>query len=180
MATSADATSPPPFRERLAWDPERGEIRDGEIRYLLIRPDALMGAVLHLPPEMRATALAAFAASVHRHGGGSARKYRGMGAADPDALLQVVAATAPQLGWGRWRFEEAGPGRLRLEVENSPFAAGHGAAEGPVCAPIAGMLRAVAELVLGGEAAVRETDCAAAGAACCRFEAMAAGTGGAA
>jgi hypothetical protein len=31
------------FRERLLWDAAAGEIRDGQTRYLLIRPDALMG-----------------------------------------------------------------------------------------------------------------------------------------
>ncbi len=171
--TEADAANPPPpFRERLTWDLGRGEIRDGEIRYLMMRADALMGVLHHLPAEMRGAVLSAFAASVQAHGGGSARKYRQMGAGAPDALLQVIAATAPQLGWGSWRFVGSAAGRLELEVANSPFAAGHGPSDGPVCGPVAGMLAAVAEMVLERPARVRETACAAAGAPACRFEAL--------
>ena len=96
-----------------------------------------------------------------------------MGAGAPEALLTVIAGTAPQLGWGQWRFGQAADGRLDLEVANSPFAAGHGPAEGPVCAPIAGMLAAVAGMVLGGPVEVRETGCAATGAPACRFTARA-------
>jgi hypothetical protein len=35
-------TVPPRFRERLAWHDDGG-IHDGEIRYLLMRSDSLMG-----------------------------------------------------------------------------------------------------------------------------------------
>lgn len=171
MAKEAEAAVPPPFRERLVWDAATGEIRDGELRYLMIRPDALMGVLRRLPAEMQPAMLQAFAESIHHYGAASARKYRGMGAADAEALLAVIAATAPQLGWGIWRLSRPAPGRLELEVGNSPFAAGHGPADGPVCAPIAGMLRAVAGLVLDGPASARELACTATGAPHCRFEA---------
>lgn len=171
MTETDKAAGPLPFRERLTWEPAHGEIRDGEIRYLMIRPDALMGLLHHLPAAMRGPVLAAFAASVQAHGGGSARKYREMGAAAPAALLEVIAATAPQLGWGCWRFAEIAADRLCLDVVNSPFADGHGPSDGPVCAPVAGMLAAVAGMVLDGSATVEETACQAAGAPACRFEA---------
>lgn len=169
--------SPPPFRQRLVWDAEGGEIRDGAIRYLILRPDGLMGMFGRMSPETRVQALAALAASIEEHGGGSARKYRDMGAAAPEALLTVIAGTAPQLGWGRWHFGQVEGGRLDLMVGNSPFAAGHGPAEQPVCAPISGMFAAVAGMVLGTPATVEEVACAATGAADCRFVARTSGTG---
>lgn len=53
-------TEAPPFRDRVTWHPDHGEIRDGDIRYMMIRPDALMGIFSRLPPDMRAEALDAF------------------------------------------------------------------------------------------------------------------------
>ena len=160
----------PAFRDRLVFDAARGEYRDGDIRYLMMRPDALMGLFAELPPQARAEALAALARSVARHGGRSARKYRADGAASDAALLDTIAATAPQLGWGVWelRLEDDA---LHLRVENSPFAAGFGTSAQPVCAAITGMLRAVGEIALGGDVSAAEESCAATGAACCRFTA---------
>lgn len=62
-------------------------------------------------------------------------------------------------------------GELHLEVGNSPFAHGHGASPEPVCAPITGMLGAVASIVIGVPAQVVEHGCACAGDAICRLSA---------
>lgn len=164
---------PGPLRERLAFDLERGEVRDGEVRYLLIRPDALMGIFRALEEPVRGEALAAFARSIREHGARSARKYQAMGADDGAKLLAAIEATAPQLGWGRWRFLEQGPESVRLEVTNSPFAAGFGASEAPVCAAVAGMLEAVARLAFGGRWHAAEEHCTAQGRERCRFIARA-------
>jgi predicted hydrocarbon binding protein len=161
-----------PFRERLTWDTEVGELRDGEVRYLLIRPDTLMGMFALLEPAVAAAALAALGRSTAEHGRLSAARYREMGADDSERLIATIEATAPQLGWGRWRLAREGSG-LSLVVANSPFAAGHGPAQAPVCAPIAGMLAAVAGLVAGPGARIEahESTCAAQGAPRCRFHA---------
>lgn len=157
------------FRDRLAWDAATGEILDQTRRYMLIRPEALMGVFSRLPPQARRDALAALEASIFEQGSDSARAYRAMGGEGP-ALAHVVAATAPQLGWGTWRFDLS-PQVIRLEVVNSPFAAGFGPAHAPVCHAIVGMLRAVASLVFERPAQAHELACAATGAPTCRFEA---------
>jgi hypothetical protein len=156
------------FRDRLIYDAEQGEYRDGDIRYMMIRPDALMGMIAELPEDMRPLVLEAFARSIHRFGGRSARFYQAAGAADAAALLDVIQQTAPQLGWGRWRLEHTTDG-LVLTVQNSPFAAVAARSAYPVCAPIRGMLTAIGEIVLGEAVVAAETACAAIGAACCRF-----------
>jgi predicted hydrocarbon binding protein len=150
-------------------DPARGEFVEGDARYLLIRNDSLMGLFSRLPEPARAQALSAFADSLAEYGGRSAARYA---AQDRGRLLAAVQAKAIELGWGVWRFEH-GSGALALAVENSPFAAGCGESREPVCAPIAGMLRAMASLVLGAPAAAREMRCAAQGAARCEFVATA-------
>lgn len=160
------------LRDRLEFDPHRGEVRDGPRRYLLMRADVLMGALRRLDGHARALALTALADAVREHGADSLRAYR-RGLPDDDALLAATIAAAADLGWGAWRIERK-PQRLMLVVANSPFAAGFGAAEQPVCAPIAGMLGALAQSTHArGDATVgvEEIACAACGAAECRFEA---------
>ena len=164
-------SSIPDFRERLVWD--GGEIRDGEIRYLMIRPDGLMGMFARLSADAREEALEAVCASIAEHGAKSASAYRAMGADGASALLDVIVRTAPQLGWGEWSFAEAGADRLALRVDNSPFAAGSGGADGPMCAPIRGMLTALAGMIFDRPVRVSETDCAACGASSCLFAAEA-------
>ncbi len=156
--------------ERLECDAAEGELRDGGTRYLLVRHDSLMGMFARLPAEARRTALAALAESVAEHGARSAERYASELAGGREQLLTVIEATAPQLGWGRWRFERH-EGEIGLEVDNSPFAEGYGRSSEPVCAAIVGMLRAVAGLVLGAGATAEEHRCAAAGGASCGFRA---------
>jgi predicted hydrocarbon binding protein len=142
----------------------RGRNRKGAPRYLRLRADTLMGMFRHLPAPARAEALAAFARSTAEAGGDSARRYAAAGAGDAAALLAKIEATAAELGWGRWAFGKRSASRLALEVRDSPFAAGYGASDTAVCAPIAGMLQSVAGMVLGAPCEARET--------ACRFEAL--------
>jgi len=139
--------------------------------YVTLRADTLMGMFRRLPQPLRAQALAALADSTFEHGGDSARRTLESGAGSAAALLAKIEQTAAELGWGTWRFGERDATRLALEVSGSPFAGGYGAGRKPVCAPITGMLRAVAELALGGACEAREIECRACGAAACRFEA---------
>jgi predicted hydrocarbon binding protein len=154
--------------DRLVHDTAVGEIRDGDIRYLMFRADAVMGLFKRLPEAARRDALAALADSIEENGGRSAAAYRASGAAG-SALLDVIVETAPQLGWGSWTFIERGPDRLVLEVRNSPFVHGFGASAMPICAPITGMLRAVSAMVLDAPTVVEEADCGAQGKEICRF-----------
>ena len=166
---SSDAARRGDLRGRLAWVPD-GTIHDGPRRYLMMRPDVLMGALRRLPGAVRAQAAEAFADSVAEHGTDSIRAYFRLVGEDPSALLAATVRAAADLGWGTWRFEP-GRDRLALRVERSPFAEGFGASEVPVCSPIAGMLRAVAAVSTGIDGEVRELRCVACGAPHCAFEA---------
>lgn len=158
------------FRDRLALDETFGAWFDQTRRYMLIRPEALMGIFSRLAPEPRLLALSALEDSIFEQGSDSARAYRSMGGTG-ESLLDVIAASAPQLGWGQWQFERHGS-MLALGVRNSPFAAGYGPSTTPVCAAITGMMRAVSTLVFDRPCHAREVQCAATGAEDCRFEAQ--------
>jgi predicted hydrocarbon binding protein len=158
------------FRQRLSFDPARGELRDGDTHYVILREDSLMGLFKRLPEPARTDALEAFAASVTEHGARSAARYLA-GGGDAADMLATIDATAPQLGWGVWRFSRTAAGELHLEVKNSPFAHGYGASPDAVCAPITGMFAAAASIVFDAPVQAEEDLCASAGGTVCRFSA---------
>ena len=148
-----------------------GGLDIGGIRYMMIRPDALMGLFRLLEPAERAAAFEAIAASILEHGGKSAASYAGHGRDAADALIARIEATAPQIGWGNWQISPRDNG-LDLTVVNSPFVAGYGPSDDPVCAPIRGMLAAVTRQIFGDDAVVAEIECAATSRSdVCRFTA---------
>lgn len=166
--TPVPSRTPDRLAARLRFDAEAGRVADGPRRYLLMRPDVLMGLFARLAPDERDRALEAIAASIAEHGADSLRAYAAhLGAVD-DRLLQATAEAAADLGWGRWTLERVADG-LALEVVDSPFAEGAGRSEVPACAPVRGMLCALAALRMGRPMRAREIACRACGATRCRF-----------
>lgn len=155
-----------PFWERITLDEESGAVYDGNRRYLVMRPDVLMGMVRALAPTVQEQVLTAFYLSAFEQGGKSVSAYQsedGM-----DRLQEIVVQGAEALGWGKWVVSAHEQG-LGLQVHNSPFAAGYGQSDVPVCAPVKGIFRSLAEKVLGASVTVEETSCAAQGHGNCCF-----------
>lgn len=158
------------LHDRLEISLERGEMRDGAIRYLMMRPDVLMGMFAKLPQDVRRMALAALTESVAEFGGKSVAAYRNSGATSTTDLEQTIVRTSAELGWGVWNFCRQDDGSIEVTVRNSPFADGARGAEEESCAAITGMLTSLAPFFLGDGATVRETSCAArTGENLCRF-----------
>lgn len=151
----------------ITHDLKRGEVIDGDIRYVLMRPDVLMG-VTHLAGH-NADFLGALEASAFRNSQASFSAYGESGRFAARDFLKSSAAMAAMLGWGVWSTRVGADGAWMVEVLNSPFAAGHGPSNRPVCSPITGVLRAIALVGYGQETTVTETECVAQGAPCCRF-----------
>ena len=169
----------PRLRERLRHDADQGAWYDGARRYLLLRPDSLMGALRSLDAATRATVFDALAHSLQRHGGDSLRAYAVRVNGDPQALIAATIDAACDLGWGQWTVQRNGD-VLDVVVQQSPFAAGwlaadSGVTEAPdvaapaVCAPIRGMLAALAQTLGDATPQVQELRCAAQGHSECRF-----------
>ncbi len=166
------------LRERLNWNVATGAVHDGPRRYVMLRPDVLMGAVQRLEGPAQAAMFDALAASVQQHGADSLRAYAVACDGEVDSLMTTTLQAAADLGWGRWVLQRQGAG-LQLDVHGSPFAqgwlsAGGASAGQAVCAPIRGMLQALATQVFAAPAIATECGCAAAGFAHCSFVAKAA------
>lgn len=146
------------LHERLQFDLTQGQILDGPRRYVILRADVLMGAFERSDANAHQLALAALGDSVTRFGADSVHAY--LAEVGPHALLQAMVDGSASLGWGAWTFSED-EDTLRLEVRNSPFAAGSRGATQAVCHPIAGMLRAVAQALWSRPVHVQEVRCGA-------------------
>jgi predicted hydrocarbon binding protein len=159
----------PAFRDRLEWSAD-GSIDVGDIRYLVIRTDSLMGLFSRLPEEQRLVALEAFGQSVAEHGRNSMIAEMRRLNVDGERFYRHLSTAGPsQLGWGHWHYTRPAADRIEVEVDNSPFVHGIESAAHPVCAPIGGMLTAIGGLIFDGSADVREESCAAMGHAACKF-----------
>ena len=137
-----------------------------------MRPDVLMGLLRNLGESNRMEALKAFETSAFSNGKASLLHYKTFDLGGPEKALDFLCITASKLGWGTWSHSTDKNGNPVFFVNNSPFAAGYGKSEQPVCAPAIGILRAAIEVFLARDAVVVESDCASQGAACCRFEVL--------
>ena len=161
--------TPPTLRERLVWAGD-GSLKDGDIRYLLIRADSLMQSFKRLDPDARLQALQAFSESLTENGRKSleARMQR-LNLTRDQLYGDLARSSGAQLGWGVWTFSRTEADRFSVAVANSPFADGFGPSDHPVCFPIKGMLSAMGELVLAAAVEVEEVRCAAVSGGCCEF-----------
>jgi len=154
---------------RIRFDDTSGALRDGDVRYVVMRADGLMGAFAGSP-----TGLSALSRSVYEHGRLSVQKYQSELTHEIGDLLATIEGTAAELGWGVWRFAWSERVSLTLSVWSSPFAEVMVPASMPTCAPILGMFQAIAEAALGAGTRVVEAKCSACGAPACEFVAKAA------
>ena len=105
-------------------DKADGALHAGDVRYVLVRADGLMGC---FKSSLGSTPLAMYQEiedSFFRFGGKSTQQYAETLGEDPEELLSKIEEIAPQLGWGKWALSlEPNQQRLNLTVENSPFSA---------------------------------------------------------
>jgi predicted hydrocarbon binding protein len=146
-----------------------GEISNGGIRYMLIRPDVLMGVARELAGVGPDVFLKALEKSAFVNGMRSFERYRDEGRFKGSDALASTCNIAASLGWGEWSAHEQPDGTKLIDVRNSPFAAGFGASTLPVCAPIVGILKALTLVFYGPAAQVEEIACSSQGADTCRF-----------
>ena len=150
----------------IAWIPADGALFQGDIRYVLMRPDVVMGILRHVDDP------AALVDAMHRsaceHAVNSFNSYRQSGAVGNSDAVAHCCDIAGKLGWGSWTIAEKSSGRYVVEVVNSPFALAASEAGQPVCGWIAGVLHAVAVTDGHPGAHVEETACVAQGSDCCR------------
>lgn len=135
-------------------------------RYLLIRPETLVGVQKAMERALGAGAAACLVAGGQA---GGARATRTLQGAAPERVRRL-SAVGTRIGWGAFRVERVTASDFTITVRHSPFAEAYGRARRPVCHLIRGVLEALGATTLPIRRVVVETACAATGARVCRFE----------
>ncbi len=156
----------------LVWEPERGALTFKGVRYLLIRPETLIG----LQKAMEAEVGPGRTAEVLYQGGFtggrlSGEKYRDTFGLDERGAVEYMCRMGGEIGWGALRLVDLdlAAGRMVVEAEASPFAEAYGEARQGVCHLLRGVFGGLGEALFGRPVEAVEETCRAAGADRCRI-----------
>jgi predicted hydrocarbon binding protein len=143
----------------------RGALALGGARYLLIRPETLVGLQKAVEGALGERAAACIAA------GGRAGGAKATAALDGTAEERVrrLLRIGGEIGWGEFALERLTATELAVSVRRSAVAEAYGPSAAPVCHLIRGVLESLAAATFGRPSTVVETACVAMGAVACRF-----------
>jgi len=157
--------------DQLMYDPDSGALTYGEVRYLLIRPETIVGFQKNIEKHSRAGAQEALFQGGYRGGYLSAKKYKEIQKlSDRDTIIFMMSMGA-EIGWGNFQiieydFENR---KLKVRVKNSAFAAAYGESTLGVCHLISGVLSGLATVLFKQDYMATETECLAKGDTHCVF-----------
>ena len=137
----------------------------GGSRYLLIRPETLVGFQKAVEAALGERAAACIAAGGRAGGARATAALDGTAEERVGRLLQVGG----EIGWGQFALERLTATELAVSVRHSPVAESYGPSAAPVCHLIRGVLESLAAATFGRPSTVVETACVAMGAPACRF-----------
>ena len=143
----------------------RGGLTLGGARYLLIRPETLVGLQKAVEGALGEGAAACIAAGGRAGGARAAASLDGSVEERVRRLLRIGG----EIGWGEFALERLTATELSVSVRHSPVAESYGPAAAPVCHLTRGVLESLATATFGRPATAVETACVATGASVCRF-----------
>lgn len=143
----------------------RGGLTFGGARYLLIRPETLVGIQKAVEQALGERAAACILAGGRAGGARAAASLDGSAEERVRRLLRIGG----EIGWGEFTLERLTATELTVSVGRSPVAESYGPSAVPVCHLTRGVLESLASATFGRPATVVETACLAVGAPVCRF-----------
>jgi hypothetical protein len=155
----------------IRFDAENGTLRFNGIRYLLMRPETIIGFQKEAEKALGERAAELFYNGGFEGGSRTAGKLLQEQKLSPEQILQGMCVMGTQIGWGAFRVAEfSGEAQqFTIEIASSAWAQAHGPAASPVCHLIAGVFGGLAEVIFGRKHRVREIECVATGNPRCIF-----------
>lgn len=157
--------------DQLISDPISGTLTYKEVRYLLIRPETIVGLQKAIENHSRTAAYEALFQGGFRGGHLSARKYKELQNLSDDETIGFMMNMGAEIGWGNFQLMEYDfeNRKLQIRVENSAFAEAYGASTEGVCHLIRGVLSGLATVLFARNCTAYETQCLAKGNPHCVF-----------
>jgi len=156
----------------IQFNEEKGELNYQGVRYLLIRPETIIGLQKEVEGKLGSD-FGEFIFNGGRIGGAlSVQIYSQKFNLSPAELVRFMAQMGSELGWGYLEVERFDREKKAMVIiaHNSAFAQAHDRRREGVCHLIRGVFAGVAEFLYGVPVEARETFCKAKGDKYCRFE----------
>ncbi len=153
------------------YDPANGRLTYKDIRYVIIRPETIVGFQKTIEKHSRKVAQDALFQGGYQGGYLSAKKYKEMQNLSDRETISFMMTMGAEIGWGNFQllaydFENR---KLQIRVENSAFAEAYGDATEGVCHLINGVLSGLAKFLFTRNCIGSETECLAKGDKHCVF-----------
>jgi len=158
--------------DALTYDPASGALNYSDVRYILIRPETVVGLQKAIEETDRELAKDAFFNGGFTGGQLSAQKYRELHQLDDKQIIAFMMEMGTEIGWGhfelqRFDFEN---NKLEIIVNQSAFAEAYGRSSSGVCHLINGVMSGLASVIFNTECDGSEVRCLAKGDAHCLFQ----------
>ncbi|MCK5417788.1 MAG: hypothetical protein KAI93_04760 [Desulfobacterales bacterium] len=157
--------------DELKYDSASGALKYKNVRYLLIRPETIVGFQKAIEQHSPVAARDAFFQGGYRGGYLSAKQYREMQNLSDSETIEFMMAMGAEIGWGHFKSDEYdfAKKKLQISVENSAFAEAYGDSDEGVCHLISGVLSGLATVLFARNCIASETECLAKGDKHCVF-----------
>jgi len=157
--------------DQLVYDPVSGALTYRDVRYLLIRPETIVGFQKAIEKQSQATATDALFEGGYQGGYLSAKKYKEIQDLSDKDTINFMMAMGAEIGWGNFKLDQYdfANKKLQISVEESPFAAAYGDSSEGVCHLTRGVLCGLATILFSRSCTACEVECVAKGDHHCVF-----------
>lgn len=157
--------------DQLMYDSASGALTYRDVRYLLIRPETIVGFQKTIEKHSRTGAQEALFQGGYRGGYLSAKKYKEMQNLSDSETISFMMTMGAEIGWGNFQLIEYDfeIRKLQIRVKNSAFAEAYGDSTEGVCHLISGVLSGLATVLFAQNCIASETECLAKGDKHCVF-----------
>ena len=156
---------------QLVYDSASGALTYRDVRYVVIRPETIIGFQKTIEKHSREGARDALFQGGYQGGYLSAKKFKETQNLSDTETIDFMMTMGAQIGWGHfdlidYDFKNR---KLQIRVLNSAFAGAYGDATEGVCHLINGVLSGLAAVLFGRNCMGSETECLAKGDPHCVF-----------
>lgn len=157
--------------DELTYDATKGELNYKGVRYLLIRPETLVGMQKGIEDACGEGGNEKIFRGGFEGGYLSAKKFKEIHKFSNREILDFMINMGNEIGWGSFKLELFDPPakKIRIAVENSPFAENYSKSSMGVCHLIRGVVSGMASVIFGQECIASEVSCRAKGDDKCLF-----------
>jgi len=157
--------------DELKYDSASGALKYKDVRYLLIRPETIVGFQKAIEKHSPTAVRDAFFQGGYQGGYLSAKKYKEIHNLSDSETIKFMMTMGAEIGWGHFKLDEYDFAKkeLQISVEDSAFAEAYGNSDEGVCHLISGVLSGLATILFSRNCTAFEIECMARGDHHCVF-----------